>query len=65
MKVNVNESRCKECGLCIAHCPKEAIYLRSEVNSKGYRTVVVREDKCIGCGMCYLTCPDGVYQILA
>lgn len=64
MKVKVNDSRCKECGLCVAHCPRGAISFTAEMNEKGYRTTIVDDEKCIACGMCYLTCPDGVYHVL-
>ena len=34
MKVTVNKDRCKECGLCIHHCPRKAI---SKCAEKGYQ----------------------------
>ena len=54
MKVTVNKDRCKECGLCIHHCPRKAI---SKCD------VQVDDEACIACGMCYITCPDGVFHV--
>ena len=33
MKVEVNRERCKECGLCIHHCPKDAIRKSDHLNA--------------------------------
>ncbi len=63
-KVKTKPSRCKQCGLCIANCPKQAISFEEEINSSGYRYTVIDHEKCIVCGICYATCPDGVYEIL-
>lgn len=64
MKVKIESERCKQCGLCVANCPKKAISFREEINTAGYRPVVIDDDKCIGCGICYTMCPDGVYEVL-
>ena len=63
MKVIVNKDRCKECGLCIHHCPKQAINKCNTLNAGGYYPVQVDDEACIACGMCYITCPDGVFYI--
>lgn len=63
-KVNVRQERCKQCGICIANCPKEAISFAKEINLNGYRPAVVDDDKCISCGNCYTMCPDWVFEIL-
>lgn len=64
MKVLVNDERCKQCGICVANCPKKAISFREEINLKGYQPVVVDDELCIGCGICYTMCPDWVFEIL-
>lgn len=63
-KVLVREERCKQCGICVAHCPKKAISFSDEINMKGYQPVVVDNELCIGCGICYTMCPDWVFEIL-
>lgn len=64
MKVQIRTERCKECGLCIHHCPKKAISFSTDVNKLGNHPITIDDEKCIGCGICYTTCPDGVCQLL-
>ena len=47
MKVEVNRERCKECGLCIHHCPKDAIRKSDHLNANGYYPVQIDDEKCI------------------
>lgn len=63
-RVMTKPDRCKQCGLCVAVCPKGAISFGEEINKAGYRFTIVDHEKCIACGMCYATCPDGVYEVL-
>ncbi len=64
MKVETKPLRCKECGLCQAHCPKKAIHFSEQTNPAGYHPAVIDDEKCIACGVCYITCPDGVFHVL-
>jgi len=64
MKVTIDSKRCKQCELCIANCPKDAISLSDNLNEFGYRTTRIDEELCIGCGICYTMCPDGVYELI-
>ncbi len=64
MRIEIRKDRCKECGLCAASCPKEAISYESKINSIGYHPVKIDEAKCIFCGACYITCPDGVFHFI-
>jgi Pyruvate/2-oxoacid:ferredoxin oxidoreductase delta subunit len=41
---------CLSCGLCVNHCPEEAISMND--------TVTVDPDKCTGCGTCVEECPN-------
>lgn len=63
-KVLTKPERCKQCGLCVQVCPKQAISFSEEINGAGYRYTIIDDEKCIACGMCYQTCPDGVYEVL-
>lgn len=63
MKVNVKQECCKECGLCIYHCPRQAISKSGMLNANGYHPVQVNDEACMACGMCYTICPDGVFYI--
>ncbi|SHI42686.1 2-oxoglutarate ferredoxin oxidoreductase subunit delta [Dethiosulfatibacter aminovorans DSM 17477] len=58
-----NVESCKSCRYCEDNCPKDAIRVNGEINSKGYPTVVVDHEKCIVCGICYNVCPDYVFEI--
>ena len=62
-KAYVNAERCKECGLCISYCPREAIVMTDQLNPAGYKHVKVIEEKCVGCGICYTVCPDMVFTV--
>ncbi len=64
-KVNLNTERCKACGFCIRVCPKKAIEMTAELNSKGYTLVKIDEAKCIKCGVCFWVCPDSVFEVEA
>ena len=63
-KAKANTQRCKGCYYCVKACPKEAISISSNVNSKGYAVIQVDEEKCVGCGMCYTVCPDYVFELV-
>lgn len=49
-----DDSKCKQCKLCVDECPTGAISYDKE---KG---VVRDSDKCLRCTTCYQTCPFGV-----
>ncbi len=49
--VTINTKWCKGCGICVAFCPKSALFL---VHGKS----TVNPSLCIACGMCELYCPD-------
>jgi 2-oxoglutarate ferredoxin oxidoreductase subunit delta len=51
-KLQINREWCKGCGICVAFCPKKALFL-DEKNK-----VAVIAAKCNGCAVCELFCPD-------
>lgn len=59
-KVEINDERCKSCGLCVSVCPKKIIDIsRTKMNDKGYRPAeIIDMEKCIGCAFCATICPD-------
>lgn len=63
MQIEIRKDRCKECGLCVANCPKKVISYEKHINKIGYHPVTIGEG-CIYCGSCYVTCPDGVYLFI-
>ena len=58
--IEVDESLCKGCGMCVNACPKKIIELdKNKLNAKGYHPASIMEaDKCIGCKACATMCPD-------
>lgn len=61
-KMSIATDRCKQCGICIKNCPKEALHFGETFNKGGYKAVLVDEEKCISCGTCYTVCPDVVFE---
>ena len=58
-KIQIDESYCKGCGICVAFCPMNVYKLSDVVNTKGVRPVVaINVDKCTNCKICEIYCPD-------
>ena len=53
MPINIIESRCKGCGICIEFCPRKILSL-NELE----KIQVDNLDSCINCDQCELRCPD-------
>lgn len=55
----IDNDRCKGCGLCVTVCPKKVLEISEQVNTKGYFPVYrARPEDCIYCAMCCTMCPD-------
>ncbi len=58
-EIEIDEERCKGCGLCIEACPQDVIEFSGEMNSDGYEYAEpVNEEECLGCSFCAIQCPD-------
>jgi NADPH-dependent glutamate synthase beta subunit-like oxidoreductase/NAD-dependent dihydropyrimidine dehydrogenase PreA subunit len=53
---------CRDCGICVAVCPRSAIS-RKDLESSAYE-YVVDQNLCIGCGFCAGACPCGVWDLV-
>lgn len=53
---------CRDCGMCEAICPQNAIS-RKALEGEDYE-YIVNEELCIGCGFCAGVCPTGVWEIV-
>lgn len=63
-KAVINPENCKECRVCMSVCPKQAISMTDDINTRGYKHIALDEKKCVGCGTCYTVCPDAVFTIV-
>ena len=54
---------CRDCGICVAVCPRAAISRKETTDDTGY-AYVVDESLCIGCGFCAGACPCGVWGLI-
>lgn len=58
-KIEINESRCKGCGLCTLACPRKLVSLSDTPNSMGYTVALFSgTEQCTGCALCAEMCPD-------
>lgn len=63
-EVKIKKDKCKNCGLCMLHCPRNCLELSSGLNKRGVHFIQVKQDvECIGCGACFLMCPDACIEI--
>ncbi|MDM8516562.1 4Fe-4S binding protein [Desulfobacterales bacterium HSG16] len=63
-KHEIEDDRCKGCGLCMTVCPKNVLEISEKVNSKGYFPVCqARPEDCIKCSLCCIMCPDVAISI--
>jgi Fe-S-cluster-containing hydrogenase component 2 len=53
---------CRDCGICIAVCPYNAIS-RHDKGGVDYE-YVVDDSRCIGCGFCAGACPCGIWDLV-
>ncbi|THB73663.1 MAG: 4Fe-4S dicluster domain-containing protein [Desulfobacteraceae bacterium] len=53
--------KCRDCGICVATCPEQAIYRTESKGIVGYQS---DPEKCIGCGFCRSACPCGIWNLV-
>ena len=52
------EEKCKQCGMCFAVCPDDAIPVTKEQTRTDFNY-----DYCKGCGVCAKVCPFGAIEM--
>ncbi|GFO57009.1 2-oxoacid:acceptor oxidoreductase subunit delta [Geomonas sp. Red276] len=58
-RIEIDQLRCKGCGLCTIACPRKLIQLCERVNIQGYTPAEAPNlEQCTGCALCAEICPD-------
>ncbi len=57
-QIEVYESWCKRCGICVAFCPAGAL-----AQDEAGKVRVQDAERCTGCQLCELRCPDFAIQV--
>jgi NAD-dependent dihydropyrimidine dehydrogenase PreA subunit len=52
IRIDINESWCKACEICVEVCPRDVLEMRDFVAK------VVDLENCTGCQLCEQLCPD-------
>ena len=50
--LTINQEWCKGCGICVAFCPREALFINDAGKAEKH------SDQCTACTVCELFCPD-------
>jgi 2-oxoglutarate ferredoxin oxidoreductase subunit delta len=52
-KISIDEHPCKQCGICVAFCPRDVLSADDSGNVQ-----IIDPEACTGCLMCELLCPE-------
>lgn len=62
--IEVDETYCKGCDLCVNACPQGVIALdMSRLTSKGYHPAYLSSEGCTGCVICAIVCPEAALTV--
>jgi len=65
VQIEINQSWCKGCYICIELCPKGVYGKGDQVSAKGTQPVEIKNlEACTGCEQCELLCPDLAITII-
>jgi L-aspartate semialdehyde sulfurtransferase ferredoxin len=53
-----NEERCTHCGVCVAICPTEALFVNRDTLEVGFDN-----EKCVACELCIKVCPTHAMEV--
>lgn len=57
--IKVNWEKCTQCGVCVAICPTDALYVKDRKTME----VAFDSDKCIACELCIRPCPPRAIEV--
>jgi len=57
--IKVNWDKCTQCGVCVAICPTDALYIKDRKTME----VAFDSDKCIACELCIRPCPPRAIEL--
>ena len=62
--VQIDESLCKGCELCVHYCPVDVLILDEErLTPQGYHPAVLIGEGCTGCSVCAVVCPEAAIMV--
>jgi 2-oxoglutarate ferredoxin oxidoreductase subunit delta len=64
-RIEIDQERCKGCGLCTQVCPYDLVHIAEDFNARGYRPTeqIDPDSECIGCASCAMVCPDVAIRV--
>lgn len=63
-RLNIDERRCKGCGLCVEFCPKHCLELGNGMNAIGYHPAELHKpEACTSCSLCAEVCPEAGIRV--
>jgi 2-oxoglutarate ferredoxin oxidoreductase subunit delta len=62
--IEVSETYCKGCELCIDACPQNVLQLDMDrLTPKGYHPAQLVAEGCTGCAICAIVCPESALTV--
>ncbi len=62
--IEVNDTFCKGCELCVPECPQLVLALDMErITPKGYHPAHLIAEGCTGCAVCAVVCPEAAITV--
>ncbi|HEY9076671.1 MAG TPA: ferredoxin family protein [Anaerolineaceae bacterium] len=62
-RIEVNETYCKGCEICVSACPQDVIDLAERITAKGFHPAELAKEGCTGCGICAIVCPEAAITV--
>jgi indolepyruvate ferredoxin oxidoreductase beta subunit len=60
VSVEINEKRCRSCGICYDLCPENVLSAQKPLN----KAIVTNLDACTGCRLCEWLCTDWAINVV-